>query len=142
VRDCAFPDLIPSRPGDREAGGVQGRRLCWRRPRSGFPCGPTGASGSGFSLIFPGHAPQPEAHACEGGCDWLVRPCVSIPPVLREMHSRVSFAARSIPCTTRVTRLVASPIAPSIFPERHKLSAGFLPVAILAMTRWITGPNG
>jgi hypothetical protein len=77
VRDCAFPDLIPSRPGDREAGGVQGCRLCWRRPRSGFPCGPTGASGSGFSLICAGHASQPEAHACEGGSDgWSDRVCV------------------------------------------------------------------
>ena len=50
-RDCAFPNLIPSQPGDREAGGVQGRRLCRRRPRSGFPCGPTGASGSRATFL-------------------------------------------------------------------------------------------
>jgi hypothetical protein len=26
--------------------------------------------------------------------------------------------------------------------ERQKMSAGFLPVASMAMTRWIAGPNG
>ena len=65
---------------------------------------------------------------------------VSIPPVLREMRRCVSFAARSTPCITRVITLVASPIAPRILPELQNLSDGCLPVAILAMTRWITAP--
>jgi hypothetical protein len=58
-----FPASSLREPGDREAGGVQGRRLCRWRPRSGVPCGPTGASGSGLWLISLGHAPQREAHA-------------------------------------------------------------------------------
>ena len=47
--------LIPSRSGDREAGGVQGRRLR-RRLRSGFPCSPHGASGSGSPALLSFHS--------------------------------------------------------------------------------------
>ena len=88
MRDCAFPDLVPSQSGNREAGGVQGRRLCRRRPRSGLPCGPTGASGSSFSLITLGQAPQFEAHACLRRGMQLAgqKMFASILPVLREMH--------------------------------------------------------
>ena len=50
--------------GDREAGGVQGRRLV-RRLRSGFPCGPTGASGSALLLCGFRHAPGCAARTCE-----------------------------------------------------------------------------
>src|SRR5208283_4034152 len=50
--------------GDREAGGVQGRRLV-RRLRSGFPCGPTGASGSALLLYCFRHAPGCAAQTCE-----------------------------------------------------------------------------
>ena len=55
----------PSRPGDREAGGVQGRRLV-RRPRSGFPCGPQGASGSGL-IVFASRHPLFWGKVANGG---------------------------------------------------------------------------
>ena len=50
--------------GDREAGGVQGRRLV-RRLRSGFPCGPTGASGSALLLCGFRHALGCAGQTCE-----------------------------------------------------------------------------
>jgi hypothetical protein len=50
--------------GDREAGGVQGRRLV-RRLRSGFPCGPTSASGSALLLCGFRHAPGCAGRICE-----------------------------------------------------------------------------
>ena len=50
--------------GDREARRVQGRRLV-RRLRSGFPCGPTGASGSTLLLCGFRHAPGCAGRTCE-----------------------------------------------------------------------------
>jgi hypothetical protein len=105
VRDCALPSLIPSRPGDREARGVQGRRLCRRRPRSGLPCSPTGARGSGLSLITLGHAPS-IADACLRRRMRLAGQAVfaSIPPVLREMRISRCEAVR------RFVRAASSPL--------------------------------
>jgi hypothetical protein len=51
---------------------------------------------------------------------------------MRLVHSEIGRS------TTRVIRLVASPLVPRILPEHQNLSDGCLPVAILAMTRWIT----
>ena len=48
-----------SRPRGREAGGGQGRSRRSRTPRSrGDPCGPPGASGSGFRFVPGTHAPS------------------------------------------------------------------------------------
>ncbi len=52
-------------PATREAGGVQGRRPLWRRPRSGFPCSLTGASGSGGFVAFAFHSLVCAGGVCE-----------------------------------------------------------------------------
>jgi hypothetical protein len=69
--------LILSRPGNREAGGLQGRRPA-RRPRSGFPRGPPGASGSASPslLLSPAHACKIAAMSANSG---LVGRCRSAP---------------------------------------------------------------
>ena len=61
-----------SRSGHRVAGGRQGRRRR-RRPRSGLPCRPTGASGSGVIVVLVCHCPRLRGRPANGSRELSAR---------------------------------------------------------------------